>query len=147
MKKIKLIVLSLILLVSIKSISQTVTERTPYPVLIQENNVIIDTSVAHLIANDLAKGDECIEEIKLVKENLKLSQKEVSLKDSILVTKDKQIDGFKLIVSKKTEMFTKQEEISNTYKTQLLKQESVSLFFKILSFIGIASTGYFILKH
>lgn len=100
-----------------------------------------------MIANDLAKGDECIEEIKLVKDNLKLSQKEVSLKDSIITTQVKEIDGFKLIISKTKEMFTKQEDISNTYKTQLLKQEGVSLFYKILSFVGVASTGYFILKQ
>ena len=54
--------------------------------MIQQNIVVIDTSVAHLIADDLVKGDECLKEIELVRANLDLTIKEVTLKDSIINT-------------------------------------------------------------
>ena len=115
--------------------------------MIQQNIVIIDTSVAHLIADDLVKGDECLKEIELVRANLDLTIKEVTLKDSIINTLGKQKDGLNLIISKKDEMFSKQEEISKTYKAELSKQKGISLLYKILAFAGIGSTGYLILKH
>ena len=70
MKKIKKILLSLILLVCGSSISQTVTPKKSLPKQKQESNVVIDTTTARLIANDLVSGDVCKAELKLVKSNL-----------------------------------------------------------------------------
>jgi len=114
--------------------------------LIQQNSVIIDTSVAHLIADDLVKGDTCLKEIELVKANLGLTIKEVTLKDSIINTLGKQKDDLKLIISKKDEMFTKQEEISNTYRKALSKQKGTTFLYKLLSLLGVVSTALLIIK-
>lgn len=146
MKKTKQILLSLILLVSFNAISQNATERKPYPVLIQENNVIIDTAVARLIANDLVSGDVCKLELKITKNNLDLTKKQLVLKDSIIGNVEKQKNDLIKIISKKDEIFAKQEEISATYKKDLSKQKRTTFLYKLLSLLGIISTTYLIIK-
>ena len=110
------------------------------------NLVTIDTLIARKIANDLVSGDFCRAEIKLVRSNLDLTKKEVTLKDSIINTLGKQKEALNLIISKKDEMFTKQEEISNTYRKELSKQKTTTFLYKALSLLGILSTTYFIIK-
>ena len=121
-----------------KGISQTVTQNSLTPR--ELNKVVIDTSVARKIATDLVSGDVCKAEIKLVKANLELTNIEVVQKDSIIYTLGKQKDYLNLIISKKDEMFVKQEEISNTYKKELSKQKATSFVYKWLSIIGVIST-------
>jgi len=134
------------MLVCGKSISQTVTQKKSYPLQTQENKVAIDIIIARLIANDLVSGDVCKEEIKLVRSNLDLTKKEVVLKDSIINTLGKQKEALNLIITKKDEMFIKQEEISNTYKKELSKQKRTTFLYKFLSVLGLLSTTYFIIK-
>jgi len=110
------------------------------------NLVTIDTLIARKIANDLVSGDFCRAEIKLVRSNLLLTKKEVVLKDSIINVLGQQKEKLNLIISKKDEMFTKQEEISNTYKKELSKQKTTTFLYKALSLLGILSTTYFIIK-
>ena len=134
------------MLVCGSSISQTATQKKSYPPQTQDNKVVIDTSVARLIANDLISGDVCRAEIKLVRSNLTLTKKEVLLKDSIINTLGTQKEKLNLIILKKDEMFTKQEEISNTYKKALTKQKTQTLLYKLLSGLGIVSTFLLIIK-
>lgn len=113
---------------------------------IQSSKVEIDTSTARKIATDLIIGDVCKEEIKLVRANLDLTKKEVVLKDSIINTLGKQKDGLNLIISKKDEIYTKQEEISNTFKKELSKQRATNFLYKTLSLLGVISTSLLIIK-
>ena len=142
MKKLKLISLSLMMLVCGRSISQTATKITTN----QQNSVVIDTTVARLIANDLVSGDVCKAEIKLVRSNLALTKKEVVLKDSIINTLGKQKEDLNLIILKKDEMFVKQGEISNTFKKELSKQKGTTFLYKMLSMLGVVSTFLLIIK-
>jgi hypothetical protein len=98
------------------------------------------------IAKDLVSGDVCKAEIKLVRSNLDLTNKKVILKDSIINTLGKQKDQLNLIISKKDEMFSKQEEISNTFKSELSKQKGTTLLYQILSALGVVSTLLLIVK-
>jgi hypothetical protein len=134
------------MLVCGRSISQTVTlQKLPIPQK-QENSVVIDTTIAILIAKDLVSGDVCKAEIKLVRSNLALTKKEVVFKDSIINTLGIQKEKLNLIISKKDEMFSKQEEISNTYKKALSKQNTTTFLYKLLSLLGIVSTTLLIVK-
>ena len=132
------------MLVCGSSISQTVTPKCQLP--LQLNKVVIDTAIARKIAKDLVSGDVCKAEIKLVKSNLDLTNKKVILKDSIINTLGKQKDQLNLIISKKDEMFSKQEEISNTFKSELSKQKGTTLLYQILSALGVVSTLLLIVK-
>ena len=134
------------MLVCGSSISQTVTQKKSYPLQTHENKVVIDTTVARLIANDLISGDVCRAEIKLVRSNLALTKKEVVFKDSIISTLGTQKEKLNLIISKKDEMFTKQEEISNTYRKALSKQKATTFLYKLLSLLGVVSTTLLIIK-
>ena len=131
------------MLVCGNAISQTGIPKSNSKV---SNLVTIDTLIARKIANDLVSGDFCRAEIKLVRSNLFLTKKEVTLKDSIINTLGKQKEALNLIISKKDEMFTKQEEISNTYRKELSKQKTTTFLYKALSLLGILSTTYFIIK-
>jgi hypothetical protein len=134
------------MLVCGSSISQTVTPNKSLPLQKQENKVVIDTSIARLIAKDLVSGDVCRAEIKLVRANLDLTKLEVVFKDSIINTLGQQKEALNLIISKKDEMFTKQEEISNTYKKALSKQKTATFLYKLLSLLGVVSTTLLIVK-
>jgi hypothetical protein len=125
------------------AISQTGIQKRDSKV---SNLVCIDTLIARKIANDLVTGDFCRAEIKLVRSNLFLTKKEVTLKDSIINALGKQKEALNLIISKKDEMFTKQEEISNTYRKELSKQKATTFLYKALSLLGVLSTTYFIIK-
>jgi hypothetical protein len=131
------------MLVCGNAISQTGIPKSNSKV---SNLVTIDTLIARKIANDLVSGDFCRAEIKLVRSNLLLTKKEVVLKDSIINTLGKQKEKLNLIISKKDEMFTKQEEISNTYRKELSKQKRTTFLYKFLSVLGVLSTTYFIIK-
>jgi len=58
----------------------------------------------------------------------------------------KQKEALNLIILKKDEMFTKQEEISNTYKKELSKQKATTFLYKVLSLLGVVSTALLIIK-
>ena len=127
-----------------RGISQTATQINKAPQ--EQNKVVIDTSMARKIATDLVKGDVCRAEIKLVKDNLKLTQEEVAKKDSIIKTMRRQKNDLNLIIDKKDEMFVKQEEISNTYRKALSKQKATTFIYKALSLLGVISTTLLIIK-
>ena len=125
------------------AISQTGIQKTNRKV---SNLVCIDTLIARKIANDLVSGDFCKAEIKLVRSNFELTKKEVVIKDSIIKVLGKQKEQLNLIISKKDEMFIKQEEISNTFKKELSKQKRTTFLYKFLSVLGILSTTILIIK-
>ena len=81
-----------------RSISQTATQINKAPQ--EQNKVVIDTSMARKIATDLVKGDVCRAEIKLVKDNLKLTKEEVAKKDSIIKTMRRQKNDLNLIIDR-----------------------------------------------
>jgi hypothetical protein len=125
-------------------ISQNAMQKSQVP--LQSNKVVIDTSIARKIATDLVRGDFCKAEIKLVRSNLDLTKKQVVLKDSIIKTLGTQKEELNLIISKKDEMFSKQEEISNSYKKELSKQKGTTFLYKLLSLLGVVSTSLLIIK-
>lgn len=134
MKKLQLILLGIILLTSGKSISQTDTSK-----------VVITTTIAKKIANDLITGDFCKKKLDLLELNIKELEKKVIVKDSMIFNRESKITNLNTMLLKKDEMFTMQEEISKTYLKDLRKSKRTTLFYKIFTFIGVTSTGYFIL--
>ena len=119
-----------------KSISQTVTN----------NKVVIDVELAKKIANDLVSGDVCKAKLKLTENNISLLEKKVSVKDSIISVLEKQKSNLDLVITYKDDVISKQEEISNSYKKELRKSKTTTFIYKIFAYIGIASTGYLIIK-
>lgn len=119
-----------------KSISQTVTN----------NKVVIDVEIAKKIANDLVSGDVAKAKLKLTEDNILLLEKKVNVKDSVISILEKQKTNLNLVISYKDDIISKQEEISKSYKTQLVKAKASTFFYKIFAYIGVASAGYLLIK-
>ena len=134
MKKLQLILLGIILLTSGKSISQNDTTK-----------VVISRTIAQKIATDLVAGDFCKKKVDFLELNIKELEKKVVVKDSMILNRESKITNLNFMIVKKDEMFTMQEEISKTYLKDLRKSKRTTLFYKIFAFIGVTSTGYFIL--
>ena len=134
MKKLQLILLGIILLTSGKSISQTDTSK-----------VVITTTIAKKIATDLTTGDFCKKKLDVFELNIKELEKKVIVKDSMIFNRESKITNLNTMLLKKDEIFKMQEEISKTYLKDLRKSKRTTLFYKIFAFIGVTSTGYFIL--
>jgi hypothetical protein len=126
------------MLVCGKSISQTDTQKS--------NLVCIDTTIARRIAIDLVAGDECKQELQLVKNNLMLTQYKVKLKDSIIYKMEEKEYDLNDIISHKNDMYSKQEEISKTLQKELRSKKTTLWIYKILSVLGLCSTTYLILS-
>ena len=119
-----------------KSISQTVTN----------NKVVIDVEIAKKIANDLVSGDVAKAKLKLTEDNIILLEKKVVVKDSVISILEKQKSNLNLVITYKDDIILKQEEISKTYKKELVKSKTKTFFYKIFAYIGVASTGFLLLK-
>jgi hypothetical protein len=117
-----------------KSISQNDTTK-----------VVITTTIAKKIATDLVAGDFCKKKVDFLELNIKELEKKVVVKDSMIFNREFKITNLNSIISKKDEMFTMQEEISKTYLKDLRKSKRTTFFYKIFAFIGVTTTGYFIL--
>jgi hypothetical protein len=136
MKRIKLVLLLLTAMLSGKSISQTVTN----------NKVVIDVEIAKKIANDLVSGDVAKAKLKLTEDNILRLEKKVSVKDSVINVLSKEKSNLNLVIAYKDNLILKQEEISKTYKKEIVKSKTKTFFYKIFAYIGVASTGFLLLK-
>jgi len=119
-----------------KSISQTVTN----------NKVVIDVEIAKKIANDLVSGDVAKAKLKITENNISLLEKKVTVKDSVINILEKQKSNLDLVITYKDDIISKQEEISNSYKKELRKSKTTTFMYKIFAYVGIASTGYLLIK-
>lgn len=119
-----------------KGISQTVTN----------NKVVIDVEIAKKIANDLVSGDVAKAKLKLTEDNVSLLEKKVVVKDSVINILEKQKANLNLVITYKDDIISKQEEISNSYKKELVKEKTKTFFYKVFAYIGVASTGFLLIK-
>lgn len=124
------------MLVCGKSFSQTDTK----------NKVVIDTSIARKIAIDLVKGDECKQELKIVKENINLLNQKVSFKDSIINNQKNQIVNLNKMVDGKDKLIKISDENLNNTKKQLLKSKFNTTIFKITTIVLVGVTGVLLLN-
>jgi hypothetical protein len=119
-----------------KSFSQTDTK----------NKVVIDTSIARKIAVDLVKGDECKQELKIVKENINLLNQKVSVKDSIINNQKNQIVNLNKMVDGKDKLIKISDENLNNTKKQLLKSKFNTTIFKVTTIVFIGVAGVLLLN-
>lgn len=132
----KLILLSLMMLLCGRSFSQIDTK----------SKVSIDTSIARKIAIDLVKGDECKEELKIVKKNVSLLQEKHIIKDSIIVKYKNQVDNLNKIVFSKDNLLEISEENLSTAKKQISKYKGNLFLWKVITLATIGVSGFLILK-
>jgi hypothetical protein len=136
----KLILLTIITLVTLKSFSQTVTKTNV------DTLVALKVPVAKLVIKDLIKGDGAQVEITELNKVITLKDEQIGLfkqKDSL---KDQKIGNLELIISKKDEQFGLERQKSESLLKELKGQRRKTFLYKIGSFVGVIATSILLLQ-
>ena len=136
----KLILLTIITLVTLKSFSQTVTKTNVDTV------VALKVPVAKLVIKDLMKGDGAVAEVIELNKIVSLKDEQIGLykqKDSL---KDQKIGNLELIITKKDEQFGLERQKSESLFKELKGQRRKTFLYKVGSFAGIIMTSLYLLK-
>ena len=123
----KRILLIILLLVSFKSFSQN------------DTIVSLREPVAKLVIKDLIEGDGTKVELISTLELLKLEQKKVVLKDSVIGTLNIKVLNLEDIIGKKDEQFSLEREKSKQLEKELKGQRRKTFLYKVGTYIGAAA--------
>ena len=106
--------LIVLMMMSLNSFSQTVTDST---------SIQLKKPIAKLVIKDLIIGDGVKEELILVTDKIKLFEQKIVLKDSIIFNLNNKIDNFNTIISTKSNQLSLSQELSKKLQTDLKKQK------------------------
>ena len=120
----KRILLIILLLVSFKSFSQN------------DTIVSLREPVAKLVIKDLIEGDGTKVELISTIELLKLEQKKVVLKDSVIGTLNTKVLNLESIILKKEEQFSLESEKSKQLEKELKGQRRKTFLYKVGTYVG-----------
>lgn len=134
----KLILLILLLTVSWKSFSQKDTKK--------DSIVPLKTSVAKLVIKDLLQGDGNKVELLEVSNLLKLTEKKVVLKDSVIYTLGSKLLNLETVITTKEEQFKLQQELSKKLEKELRVQKRNTFLYKVGTGVGVVASILLILK-
>ena len=108
----RLILLILLVIVSLKSFSQTDTTR-----------ISLEEQIARLVIKDLIEGDGAKKELSITLEKVSLLNQKIVLKDSIINTNTQQISNYNSIVSQKDSQVMLFQDLSDKLHNDLRKQK------------------------
>lgn len=136
----KLIMLTILLLVSWQGFSQIVTKGT------QDTLLPLKTPIVRLVIKDLIKGDGAIAEVEQLNEVIKLKDDQILLltqKDSL---KTQENLNLQTIILKKDNQFAIEEEKSKKLLKELRGQRRKTFLFKVGTFIGVVTSSALLIK-
>ena len=110
----KLMPLMILMIVSLKSFSQTDTDTT---------SIQLQKPIAKLVIKDLITGDGAKEELVHTVDKLQLLEQKIVLKDSIITNLNGQISNFNSIIGTKSDQLSLYKELSERLKKDLKKQK------------------------
>jgi len=134
----KLGMLTIMLLMSCISFSQTVTK--------QESIVPLKVPVAKLVIKDILKGDGAILELAETQKELNLTNKKVTLKDSVITTLNSKVSNLDYIINQKDAQFKLEREKSDSLLKELKGQRTKTFLYKLGMYAGVIATSVLILK-
>tara|TARA_R100000541_G_scaffold59066_1_gene71693 strand:+ start:1175 stop:1573 length:399 start_codon:yes stop_codon:yes gene_type:complete len=108
----RLILLILLVIVSLKSFSQTDTTK-----------ISLEEQIARLVIKDLIEGDGAKKELSITLEKVSLLNQKIVLKDSIINTNTQQISNYNSIVSQKDSQVMLFQDLSDKLQNDLRKQK------------------------
>ena len=136
----KLILLTIITLVTLKSFSQTVIKTNV------DTIVPLKVPIAKLVIKDLIKGDGSILEIKELNKVIVLKDDQLNLFKQKDTLKDQKISNLELIITKKDQQFDLERAKSESLLKELKGQRRKTFFYKIGSFVAVITTSMLLLK-
>ena len=122
----KLMPLMILMIVSLKSFSQTDTDTT---------SIQLQKPIAKLVIKDLITGDGAKEELVHTVDKLQLLEQKIVLKDSIITNLNGQISNFNSIIGTKSDQLSLSKELSERLKKDLKK---------LLIFLPLALRHFFV---
>ncbi len=128
----KWMLLVLLMLASLKSSSQTVTDST---------TIRLKKPIARLVIKDLIKGDGNKQEIILLGDKINILNQKSILKDSIISNLDLQINNFNSILFQKSNQLEVSKELTKKLQLDLKKQKfknKLTIGVGIITVIGTA---------
>jgi TolA-binding protein len=132
----KLILLISLILVTLTSFSQTVTNQTQTDTI-----VALKIPTAKLIIKDLIKGDGALIELEETKKVLSLTNQKIVLKDEIIFTLNSKITNLDYIISQKDEQFKLERQKSEELFKELKKERRQTFLYKVGTFVGLVAVG------
>jgi TolA-binding protein len=144
----KLIVLTLLLLTSLSSFSQTDTikPQTNIPTTQSDTTKIrLKVPVAKLVIKDILKGDGCQLELKETQVKvIKLETREKE-KDSHIVFLEEKDKNNNFMLGKKDEQLKVSEDLTKSLHKELKGQRTKTFLWKVGTFAGILASTYLII--
>ena len=110
----KWMLLITLMMTSLKSFSQNVTDST---------SIQLKKPVAKLVIKDLITGDGAKKELVLTLDKINLLEQKLVLKDSIIFSLNSQVGNFESIMLTKNNQLTLSQELSKKLQTDLKKQK------------------------
>ena len=132
----KLIVLTLLLLTSLSSFSQTDTATQS-----DTTKIRLKVPVAKLAIKDIIKGDGCQLELKETQEKLIKTEE----KDSHIVLLEEKDKNNNFMLGKKDEQLKVSEDLTNSLHKELKGQRTKTFLWKVGTYAGIIASTYLIL--
>jgi hypothetical protein len=139
----KLIVLTLLLLTSLSSFSQT--DTTKPTTSSDTTKVRLKVPVAKLAIKDILKGDGCEVELKLTQVKLIKTEEREKEKDSHIVLLEEKDKNNNFMLGKKDEQLKISEELTNSLHKELKGQRTKTFLWKVGTYAGIIASTYFII--
>ncbi len=139
----KLIVLTLLLLTSLSSFSQT--DTTKPTTSSDTTKVRLKVPVAKLVIKDILKGDGCEVELKLTQEKLIKTEEREKEKDSHIVLLEEKDKNNNFMLGKKDEQLKISEELTNSLHKELKGQRTKTFLWKVGTYAGIIASTYLII--
>ena len=110
----KLMPLMILMMMSLKSFSQSATDST---------SIQLKKPIARLVIKDLITGDGAKNELALTLDKIQLLEQKVVLKDSVILNLTSQVGNFESIMSTKSDQLALSQELSKKLQTDLKKQK------------------------
>jgi hypothetical protein len=139
----KLIVLTLLLLTSLSSFSQT--DITKSITKTDTTKVRLKVPVAKLAIKDIIKGDGCQLELKETQVKLIKTEEREKEKDSHIVFLEEKDKNNNFMLGKKDQQLKISEELTNSLHKELKGQRTKTFLWKIGTYAGIIASTYLII--
>jgi len=97
----------------------------------QDTTIELEYDIARLVIEDLIKGDASKEELFLSKNQIKVLESKISLKDSIIIKNNDIIGNYESIMGKQTEQLSSIKDLSKQLQLDLKKQKAKTQLFKL----------------
>ena len=126
-----LMLLTITLMMSFTSFSQSVTDST---------TIQLKKPIVKLVIKDLIKGDAAKKEVVVFNDIIKQQEIQLFKKDTIILTLNKQIVNFESIISTRSNQTNLAQELNAELEKALKKQKRRTFLYKVGTGVGAVVT-------